>query len=137
MVGSVSVAALVVACSAGVSDSADAQQLAAQACSVTAESPQTGFDPQTERIEELSVLADAASTKSQLAEQAAEADERWMVLSEASAAISAFAQVLLDARIEGEQTDQAISPAMWEQYKTASNAFLAECQFALASEPAS
>lgn len=134
---SIALLMLTTACSAGSAGMSDAQAMAAQACNVVTDAPATGFDPQTAQIEDLSVLAAAAVRKSELADQAAEADERWAVLSEASAAISAFAQRLLEVRMEGESTDVAITPDMWEQYKTASNAFIAECQAALALPTAS
>lgn len=135
--GSIVILVFTAACSSGSSSTLDAQALAAQACSLVTDAPETGFDPQTAQIEDLSVLAAAAVRKGELADQAATADERWGVLSEASAAISAFAQRLLEVRMEGESTDVAITPAMWEQYKTASNAFIAECQAALALPSAS
>ncbi len=78
------------------------------------------------------MLADAAELKRDLSAEAAALDERWAVLAEASAAISAFAGRLLEVRTEGEGVAEAVTPAMWEQYKTASNAFIAECQAALA-----
>jgi len=64
--------------------------------------------------------------RSELADQAAALNERWLLLSEVSAAIAGFAQQLIQVREEG-----AISLSMWDDYKNASNTYLAECQSAL------
>lgn len=61
-----------------------------------------------------------------MADQAAALNERWLLLSEVSAAIAAFAQKLIEEREDGD-----ISSNMWDDYKTASNTYLAECQSAL------
>lgn len=123
---------LTAGCSAGPSDAEQARDLASSACTVETEASSGGFDPETVAVEELSRLSAAATLKSELSAQAATLDDRWSLLADASAAISAFAQRLLDVRMEGEDTAAAITPAMWEQYKTASNAYIAECQDALA-----
>jgi len=65
-------------------------------------------------------------SRSELADQAAALNERWLLLSEVSAAISAFAQQLIEAREEG-----AMSLSMWDDYKSASNTYLAECRSAM------
>jgi hypothetical protein len=98
---------------------------------VETESSPGGFDPESVAVVELSRLSAAASRKSELSAQAAALDDRWSLLADASAAIAAFADRLLEVRIEGTAASEAISPAMWEQYKTASNAFIAECQAVL------
>jgi predicted ATPase len=85
-----------------------------------------GFNPQGASISELSKLADTAIRRSELADQAAALSKRWLLLSEVSAAIAAFAEQLLEEREEG-----AISLSAWDDYKTASNTYLAECEAAL------
>jgi hypothetical protein len=85
-----------------------------------------GFNPQTASVSELSKLADTAMRRSELADQAAALNERWLLLSEVSATIAAFAQKMLEDR-----GNDSISLIMWNDYKTASNTYLAECQFVL------
>ena len=70
--------------------------------------------------------------RSDLASQAAALSERWLLLSEVSTAIAVFAQQLIEVREQG-----AISLSMWDDYKTASNTYLAECQSALKNIPGS
>jgi len=43
--------------------------------------------------------------------------------------------VLRDARATGREVDEAVTPEMWDQYKYASDAFVLECQDALALNP--
>lgn len=64
--------------------------------------------------------------RSELAKQAAELNERWLLLSEVSTAIAVFAEKLLE-----DQNGDAISLNMWDDYKMASNTYLAECAAAL------
>ncbi len=118
-------------CGQGSTDSAEGLELAASACQLQAQTTSTAFDPQEISVSDLALLDEVATQKTVLSEQAAELDDRWMVLSEASAAISAFAARFLEVRIDSGQVDEAISPEMWEQYKTASNALIAECSSAL------
>jgi hypothetical protein len=120
-------------------DTAQGLELAVAACELQAQTSSSAFDPQKISVSELALLDDAAAQKTLLSSQAAELDERWVLLSEASAAISVFAARLLEVRLDGAQVNEAISPEMWEQYKTASNAFIAECSSALelAKEPSS
>jgi hypothetical protein len=106
-------------------------ELAVAACELQTQTSSAAFDPQKISVSELAQLDEAAAQKTLLSSQAAELDERWVVLSEASAAISAFAARLLEVRLDDAQVNEAISPEMWEQYKTASNAFIAECSGAL------
>jgi hypothetical protein len=126
-------------CGQGSRDSAEGLELAASACQLQAQTTSTAFDPQEISVSDLALLDEVATQKTALSEQAAELDDRWVVLSEASAAISAFAARFLEVRLDSGQVDEAISPEMWEQYKTASNAFIAECSSALelAKEPSS
>lgn len=122
-------------CSQGSTNSAEGLEFASSACQLQAQIASSAFDPQKISVRDLSVLDDVATQKTLLASKAAEKDERWRVLAEASTAISAFAARLLEVRLDSEQVNEAISPEMWEQYKTASNAFIAECQTALADLP--
>jgi hypothetical protein len=114
------------ACSQGANSDVEANDLAIRACTVQTVQSREGFNPQTASVSELSQLADTAKRRSDLASQAAALSERWLLLSEVSAAIAAFAQQLIEAREEG-----AISLSMWDDYKTVSNTYLAECQSAL------
>ncbi len=118
-------------CSLGSTDTAEGLELAESACRLQAQTTSSAFDPQKISVSDLVLLDGVATQKTVLSEQAAELDDRWMVLSEASAAISVFAARLLEVRLDDANVSEAISPDMWEQYKTASNAFLAECSSAL------
>lgn len=67
-----------------------------------------------------------------MADQAAELNDRWLLLSEVSAAIAVFAQQLIEVREQG-----TISLNMWDEYKSASNTYLAECKSAMKNVPGS
>ena len=56
-------------------------------------------------------------------------------LADAATAISSFAGLLRDARMTGRELDDVVTPAMWDQYKFASDAFILECRDALATSP--
>jgi len=114
------------ACSSGADNVSQSNDFAIRACTAQAVQSREGFNPQTASISELSQLADTAMRRSELADQAAALNERWMLLSEVSASIAAFAQKMLEDRDDG-----AISLTMWDEYKTASNTYLTECQSAL------
>ncbi len=120
------------ACSGGADTEVEANDLAVRACTAQTVQLREGFNPQTASVSELSKLADTAMRRSDLADQAAALSERWLLLSEVSAAIAAFAQQLLEVREQG-----AISLSMWDDYKTASSTYLAECQSALKNVPGS
>ena len=124
-------AVLLSGCAQGSTDSAEGLALAASACQLQAQTSSTNFDPQEISVSDVALLDEVATEKTVLLEQAAELDDRWVVLSEASAAISAFAARFLEVRLDSGLVNEAISPEMWEQYKTASNAFIAECSSAL------
>jgi hypothetical protein len=114
------------ACSSGADSVAQANDFAIRACTAQTVQPREGFNLHTASISELSQLADTAIRRSELADQAAALNEEWLLLSEVSADIAAFAQKILEDREDG-----AISLNMWDDYKTASNTYLAECQSAL------
>lgn len=120
------------ACSFGSDNGARANELAVQACTAGETASVEGFDPQITSDRELAKLAISAAGRSELAQQAAELNERWLLLSQVSADIAAFAQKLLEER-EGS----GITLNMWNDYKSASNIFLAECKSALESVPES
>ncbi len=120
------------ACSGGADTEVEANDLAIRACTAQTVQPREGFNPQAASISELSKLADTAMRRSDLASQAAALSERWLLLSEVSTAIAVFAQQLIEVREQG-----AISLSMWDDYKTASNTYLAECQSALKNIPGS
>lgn len=119
------------ACSDGGENTLEAKELAIRACTTEATQSREGFNPQAASVSELSKLAETAQRRSELADQAAALNERWLLLSEASAAIADFAQELLQLREEGATNNGAISLSMWDDYKAASNAYLAECQSAV------
>lgn len=114
------------ACSSDADTDVEANDLAIRACTAQTVQTREGFNPQTASVSELLKLADTAMRRSELADQAAALSERWLLLSEVSATIAAFAQQLIEVREQGP-----ISLSMWDEYKTASNTYLAECQSAL------
>lgn len=122
---------------AGCSSEAPEQALgnATSACSAAAPDLPAGFDVRTASSSQLSELASSAAARKALAEQAATDDDRWQVLADAASAISSFAGVLRDARATGREVDEVVTPEMWDQYKYASDAFVLECQDALALNP--
>ena len=132
--GTTAVVAIVVVALAGCSSEDGAQALANATSACRAEAPDlpVGFDVRTASANQLSELASSAATRKALAEQAATADDRWQVLADAAAAISSFAGLLRDARSTGRTVDDVVTPAMWAQYKYASDAFVLECRGALA-----
>ncbi len=132
------------ACSVGIDTDSQANDLAIRACTPQTLAPREGFNPQTASVSELTQLADIAMRKSEWADQAAALSPRWSLLSEVSAAIAAFAQQLVNVR-EGVREDErgeerekgVISLDMWDEYKSASNTYLAECRSALKNVPSS
>jgi hypothetical protein len=120
--------AAVAACSSGVDE---ARVSARQACTAPGPTVPVGFDARTAEPALLGELAASAATRKARAEEAAGADPRWQALADAAGAISTFAGVLRDARAIGTDVDTAVTPAMWDQYKYASDAFVIECRAAL------
>ena len=119
------------ACSGSTDSDARANDLAIRACTAQTVQPREGFNPQVASVSELSKLAETAIHRSELADQAAALSERWLLLSEVSTTIAAFAQQLIEVREEGTKEQDAISLSVWDDYKTASNTYLTECQSAL------
>ena len=122
------------ACSVGVDTDSQANDLAIRACTSQTIAQREGFNPQTASVSELRELADIALRKSEWADQAAALSPRWSLLSEVSAAIAVFAQQLLEVGengSEGVREEGAISLDMWDEYKSASDTYLAECKSAL------
>ncbi len=130
------------ACSVGANNEVRANELAIQACTTQAVQSRDGFNPNAVTVEELSGLADTAIRRSELADQAAALTKRWLLLAEASSAIAVFAQQLLQERVESDGVGSDVSQGtitarMWDQYKAASNIYLAECQSVLKDVPVS
>lgn len=124
------------ACSTGADTEVEAKGLAVQACTSESVQSREGFNPNASTPTELATLANTALVRSQFAGQAAVLNERWLLLSEASAAIAVFARQLLEQRVkfdagETDSAEGAISSKMWDEYKSASNAYLAECRYVL------
>ena len=116
---------------AGCSSSADeARSVAREACEYPApEAP--NYDPQIADITLLQDLAATARARATLAARAAELDERWAVLSEASNLLSAAADRILEIRRQGGAVVDEVTPEMWDQIKYASDAFVVECRPAI------
>jgi hypothetical protein len=128
------------ACSVGVDTDSQANDLAIRACTSQTLAQREGFNPQTASVSELTQLADIALRKSEWADQAAALSPRWSLLSEVSEAIAAFARQLVNVRedaSEGAREEGAISLDIWDEYKSASNTYLAECRTALKNVPSS
>jgi hypothetical protein len=112
----------------GCSGAQAAKDLATQACFLPGPPAQPGFNPDTADLSDLVKSASIADRRAELAEQAAERDERWQNLSDATRAIATFANVLVDARMDGVPVADATTPQMWDQAKFAQDAFQAECR---------
>lgn len=117
------VALLLVGCS-----STSGREQAQAACAVEAPAASPGFDPERESLAMLIEAASAAEQAADLADEAANLDERWSLLADASRAVAIFADVLVAARMEGTSIDEATTPEMWDQAKLATAAFAAECR---------
>jgi hypothetical protein len=118
---------------AGCSDASaeEARSLARQACTAPAPVVPAGFQASTASTNLLGELAESAALRRMLADRAAVEDGRWQGLADAAGAIASFAGVLRHARSVGRDVDEAVTPAMWDQYKYASDAFVVECRAAL------
>ena len=117
---------------AACSGSVDAARVAArQACTAPGPTVPARFDSRTAEPGLLGELAASAAARKASAEAAAAEDARWQALADAAAAISSFAGVLRDARATGAAVDAVVTPAMWDQYKYASDAFVIECRAAI------
>lgn len=121
------VAGVLVACS---NSAEEARAQVRAACTVPApDAP--GYDPQQAGLALLEQLAQTARTRADIAEQAALLDERWAVLSEASNLLAAAADRVLEVRRSGGVVAEEMPPAVWDQIKYASDAFLLECRTVL------
>lgn len=118
---------LLAACSSG----QDQARIDARAsCAMPApEAP--NFDPQQAEVSLLVELATTARARADLADQAAGADGRWQALSDASRALAAYAERILEVRQAGGIVAEAIPADVWDQVKLASDAFTIECRAAL------
>jgi hypothetical protein len=90
-----------------------------------------GFNPDTAQLSELARNARVARERADLANEAAMSNDRWQVLSDASDALASFAELLEQARMDGERIADVTTPELWDQAKFASDALLAECRLAL------
>ena len=117
---------------AGCSDDSGprAAGLARQSCEYPAPST-PGFDPDTAVLSLLVELDDVARARADLAGQAAALDDRWQPLSDAAAALAAYATRLRELRSDGAEVSEAMTPMMWDQLKYASDAFILECRSAV------
>lgn len=112
-------------------DTEPARALAEQACRYPApEAP--NFDPQTADLGLLEELAASARERSRLADAAADGDDRWEPLADAARALSAYAGEIREIRSSGGVVADELPPAVWDQVKYASDAFVLECRAALA-----
>jgi hypothetical protein len=108
-----------------------ARGLAEQSCRYPApDAP--NFDPQLASLVLLGELSTAARERSRLADQAAEGDDRWVPMADAARALAAYADTILTIRQSGGVVADELPPAVWDQVKYASDAFILECRPALA-----
>jgi basic membrane lipoprotein Med (substrate-binding protein (PBP1-ABC) superfamily) len=112
----------------GCSGTQAAKDLATQACFLPGPVAEPGFNPETADLSDLVESASIAKRRAEIAEEAAQQDERWRNLSDATRAIATFANVLVDARMDGVPVTDATTPQMWDQAKYAQDAFQAECR---------
>ena len=118
----------VLAALTGCSGSAAAKDLASQACFLPGPIVEPGFNPDTADVSDLLASAQTALQRAELAEQAAQQDDRWQNLSDATRAIATFADVLVGARMDGVPVAEVTTPEMWDQAKYVQDAFQAECR---------
>lgn len=118
----------------GCSDTAGpARALAEESCRYPApDAP--NFDPQSADLGLLDELAATARERSRLADAAAEGDDRWQPLADAARALAAYADTIVEIRRSGGIVADELPPAVWDQVKYASDAFILECRDAL-TEP--
>lgn len=116
---------------AGCTSAADeARDLAGQACALPApEAP--NFDPDTADYGLLVTLADVARQRADLAQRAAEADDWWQVLADATAMLASAAERIEEIRRTGGAVSEQLPPAVWDQIKYASDAVVVECRRAM------
>lgn len=104
-----------------------AADLARQSCEFPAPST-PGFDPDTADLGLLVELDQVATTRADLAEQAASIDDRWQPLSDAATALAAYAGRIREIRSDGGPVSEQMTPMMWDQLKYASDAYILECR---------
>lgn len=120
------VAALLLAGCSG-EDVEGGAELARAACDYPA--PATpGFDPDEAELALLIELDQVAGARADLAAEAAGLDDRWQVLADAATALAAFASRIREIRSDGGSVTEQTTPAMWDQVKYASDAFILECR---------
>jgi len=114
------------ACASG--DAGQAADLARQSCLYAVPDVPSPFDPATADQQVLDELAVVMRQRADLAGAASEKDERWAPLADAAVAIAAVAELLRGIRASGESVAEKMPPAVWDQAKFASDAFLLECR---------
>lgn len=113
-------------CASG--DAEQAADLARQSCLYAVPDVPSPFDPATADQQVLDELAVVMRERADLAGAASEKDERWAPLADAAVAIAAVAELLRGIRASGESVAEKMPPAVWDQAKFASDAFLLECR---------
>ena len=89
------------------------------------------FDPQRADLALLDALATTARERSRLADSAADGDDRWQTLADAARALAVYADTISEIRRSGGIVADELPPAVWDQVKYASDAFILECRGAL------
>lgn len=120
----VAVAAAVTGCG---SSAAEARDDAVSACSLPA--PDTpNFDADTADYTLLLELSEVARERADIAQRAAEGDASWQVLADATALLASAAERIEEIRRTGGTVSEELPPAVWDQIKYASDAFVVECR---------
>ena len=117
---------LTAGCASG--DAEQAAALARQSCLYSVPDVPSPFDPVTADQPVLDELSLVMRERADLAVAAAEKDDRWTPLADAAVAIAAVAELLRGIRASGESVAEQMPPAVWDQAKFASDAFLLECR---------
>ena len=89
------------------------------------------FDAQLADLSLIAELAQVARSRADLSDRAAAADDRWQVLADASGALAAYAERILEVRQAGGVVAEALPAEVWDQIKYVSDAFTIECRAAL------
>lgn len=121
----------VTAAVAGCASSAEsARDDAARACTLSA--PDTpNFDADTADYALLLELSRVARERADIAQRAADQDEAWQILADATAMLASSADRIEEIRRTGGTVAEEFPAAVWDQIKYASDAFVVECRAAL------
>ena len=127
MAGMVVAAIVLVGCG---SSAEAARADAMSACSLPA--PETpNFDADAANYTLLLELADVARERADLAQRAADQDEVWQVLADATGMLASAASRIEEIRRTGGRVAEQFPAEVWDQVKYASDAFVVECRAAL------